>query len=368
MITDLKKNKKIGLILSPYGEKHAAGLGRSIFSLAESIIANDPDTIFTVFLKGSNTPNPEFKSKNFKVKRLPDHPLWLDFGLRTEEKLDVYIFFTPVMPLFVKCSNSIVVVHDLAYREIKSESIKEFFVRFVLGFVHRNALNKAKKIIAVSKYTKDTILSYYPKINPEKIVVIYNGFNSIRSKSMNESKTKIDNPYFLFVGVLKKRKNVLRLIEAFEIYKKTHNNNYNLVLVGKAGEREVEEKIKNSQFKKDIILTGYISDSDLFSLYSNAATFVFPSLIEGFGMPILEAMSIGTPVITSNIGAMREIAGEAGYLVDPYSPQSIADGMYCVVDDESLRKALILKGFERVKEFSWDKAGNKYCEIINLFI
>ncbi len=358
------KQKKVGLVLHPYGEKYAAGLGRSIFRLAESIVSSDTSIHFVVYLKGHQSPDPLFKTSNFEIKRLPKSIFWLDMGLWGENKLDAYIFFTPFLPYVVKCPNAIVVVHDFAYRIIKPSSIREWLKRVVLKYIHGNSLRKAKEIVAVSGATRLDILKFYPHIKSEKVKVIYNGFDYRQVINQKPPEVEINQNFFLFVEVLKKRKNILGLIEAFELFKRKTGSGTLLVFAGKNGDIDIERKIGESSFKKDIMVLGYVEEEELAYLYQRALAFVYPSFIEGFGMPILEAMSLGIPVITSNIGATREIAGNAGYLVDPHSPEDIADALEVLNKDESKRAELKQKGIFRSQEFSWEKAGKEYVKVI----
>src|SRR5579871_590765 len=160
----------------------------------------------------------------------------------------------------------------------------------------------------------------------------------------------------LFVGALQRRKNILRLVEAFE----TVASGWKLVLAGSSGfgAEEALQRIERSPRKGDIAVSGYVSDQDLETLYQRASVFAFPSLDEGFGMPVLDAMARGVPALTSNVSAMPEVAGDAALLVDPFDSQAIAEGLRNLTENEGLRADLAQKGLERSRAFSWEKAGS----------
>lgn len=355
---------KIGLILNPYGEKQTAGLERSIFSLSKNIVEKGMQDEFTVFLKGRGGEKPIFLTNKDRFVRFLDVKFWLDLGFLGREKLDAYVFFTPVIPLFVRLKNVCVVVHDLGYLNLPANNLRQKAERFFIKFIHHRSLKRADKVIAVSEYTKKEIGIFFPDVL-NKVEVVLNGFDKIKE----DSAIKVDlpqAPFFLFLGVLKERKNPFRVIEAFEAFKKDSGSPALLVIAGR-GNSKAEEMIKNSAYSDDIVYLGYVTDGERAFLYKNALAFVFPSLLEGFGLPILEAMSVGTPVITSNIGAMKEVAGEAALTVDPYSVPEITEAIKRIWVGDEFKKELAKKGLERSSLFSWEKAGSNYLEIIHGF-
>jgi glycosyltransferase involved in cell wall biosynthesis len=351
----------VGLVLHPYGEKHAAGLGRSIFSLAKEIIEQNPQTHYVIFLKGFDTPDPVFETSNFEVKRIKSSLFWLDKGLPNDGSVDVFLFFTPVMPVWKKLQKTIVMVHDLGHLHTQPRNMRQRFSRILIRFIQRRTLRRATHIVAISEYTKSEVEHFVPEAT-SKISVIYNGFNQVCA--LGEDTVSVQKPFFLFVGVVKKRKNPLRVLQAFEIFKKETGLPYTLVFAGRADSKSFVNMVTQSPYAKDIILLGYVSEPSLCWLYRNTKAFVFPSLLEGFGMPILEAMSVGAPVITSNIDAMKEVAGEAALLVNPMEPREIAGAMKEIMSDKELRDSLITKGFQRATDFSWQKAGKEYSVLL----
>ena len=179
-------------------------------------------------------------------------------------------------------------------------------------------------------------------------------------------KYKISDPYLLYTGRLELKKNTPGLIEAFKILKKNYNQPLRLVLVGQPGFgfEKVTKAIAENDLQNDIVMPGWVAREDLPYLMNGAGAFVFPSFYEGFGIPVLEAMACGTPVVASGIPALREVAGEAAYLVDPYFAENIAEGINRVLTDEHLREGLKIRGLARVKDFSWERCARETWEVI----
>jgi glycosyltransferase involved in cell wall biosynthesis len=360
---------KIGLIMHPYGEKESAGLGKAIFSIVKAIIESNSSHEYIIFLKGSHTPDPDIKGDKWKVYRMPTHLFWLDQGLQLAPQQDVYIFFTPFMPLLPLSGRKIVVAHDFAYKYIPAETLTQRLRQCILYFVHKSSLKSADTIVAISNYTKEEIVHHF-RIEPSKIAVIYNGFTPVCRTPRSQAVS--GHPFFLFTGVIKPRKNVQILIEAYilanEMYKE--EGFPSLILVGKdngAYSSRLKTLVLEHTLQHKIIFKGYVKDGELDSLYQGSLALIFPSLIEGFGLPILEAMHCGVPVITSNQGAMKEIAGEAAFFVDPNDSVSIANGMRTIFEHPELRQVLVEKGSLREKMFSWENAAKRYHEIIKTY-
>ena len=213
----------------------------------------------------------------------------------------------------------------------------------------RAAAERSDLIIAVSAFTARQVEQLL-HVEPSRIRVIPHGARPAPSPSGQLSR----EPIVLSVGAIQRRKNIVRLIEAFEHLPP----GWKLLLAGSLGfdSDAARERIEHSGRKEDIQVLGYISDSELEALYRRASILAFPSLDEGFGMPILDAMARGVPVLTSNISAMPEVAGEAALLVDPTHVDAIADGLRRLATDSELRNALIQAGIARAKEFTWGKS------------
>jgi glycosyltransferase involved in cell wall biosynthesis len=270
------------------------------------------------------------------------------------------------MPLFFKPKKSIVVALDFAYKYFKPKNLKERLINFILFTTNKFALKKADKIVSISDATKKDTVEFFG-IRPEKVDVIYPGFKNICELTPKEM--DVPENFFLYVGVIKERKNLLNIVKGFYLLKQNTSsaNNYKLVVAGKGSGsyyEKVLEFIKEKKLEEEIIFVGFISDEELSFLYQKAKYFVFPSVLEGFGFPIIEAMSCGTPVITSNRSSLGEIAHDAAILVDPDSSQEISEAMAKAISDQNLRNELIEKGYENIKNFSWEKSALKLLKII----
>ncbi|MDP3740936.1 MAG: glycosyltransferase family 1 protein, partial [bacterium] len=201
-------------------------------------------------------------------------------------------------------------------------------------------------------------------IDQQRIHVIPLGINRFDTNSEKPISAPA-KPYFLFVGVIKPRKNVLGVVKAFAEFKKSDADSFHLIIAGKEGaeyQRKIEEFIIAENLTNWVAILNHVSDYGLSALYRNAEALVFPSLWEGWGLPVLEAFAAGVPVITSNRSGTKEAAGDAALLVDPENFQDIAAGMKEILKPD-IRKQLIEKGRRRALEFSWEKSAKKYLEL-----
>ena len=239
--------------------------------------------------------------------------------------------------------------HDL-FVLTSDYSTTEFRTRFAEQA--RLAAERSDLIIAVSAFTAGQV-SELLKVEPGRIRVVHHGVRPPPQLSPGQREKMMQREkMILFTGAIQRRKNVSRLIEAFE---RAAPADWTLVLAGSSG-FGAEEILQRAQRDQRIRLTGYVSDGELESLYSRASVFAFPSLDEGFGMPVLDAMARGVPVLTSNRSALPEVAGDAALLVDPLETASVADGLQRLIEGESMRAELSRKGMQRATEFSWEKA------------
>ncbi len=264
------------------------------------------------------------------------------------------LFFSPRhhLPLMLpKKIKSIVTIHDLIH--IRYPETMDKFRLIAERALMRPSLRKADKIIAVSRTTADDIRDCYD-VEPDKIHIIHHGVpDLIQGVSKND---RDPTKYFLFIGTLEPRKNLDRIITAFQhisdLYPEIH-----LVVVGEIGERGPNYGFskKVNTIENKIHFHGYVAADQLADIYKNALCLLYPSLYEGFGLPILEAMSMGTPVITSKESSMPEVAGEAALLVDPKNIDSISNAMNLIISNSERRNELIQKGYMRIKQFTWKR-------------
>jgi glycosyltransferase involved in cell wall biosynthesis len=319
--------------------------------------------------------NPELSVQGFgkitranKLKTIRSH-LGMDvkiygplehFGLN---KLDVYHgldFRVPRTSKFKK----IVTVHDLCVFENIYNSEEDVRIG-KMNFTHMLEVCKPDHILTVSEYSRQRLIHFFPQYE-KKSSAIYLGADHrvIPSGSVpNEL-----GDYILFVGTVEKRKNVFNLIPAFEIVKKKFSE-LKLVIVGGQGfeAEKVLALIEKSPHRESILYYNYIDDQKLNALYKNALLFCFPTLYEGFGIPVIEAMKFGLPVVTSNTGAINEVAGDAAYKVAPESPDAIAEGISRVVSDSNLRQDLKARGLAKAAGYTWARCARENFELYKLF-
>ncbi|MBU3926057.1 glycosyltransferase family 4 protein [Patescibacteria group bacterium] len=356
---------KIGIILHPYEEGKMGGLSRYIFELTKAILEIDKNNEYILYTKRRPRLPLSFSGKNWQQATLGFGKFWRELGFLFAPKADVYIFATSMLPLFHKLKKTIVVAHDFPYQYFKADNFKQRIINFFLNYLHKYSLNKADKVVAISKYTKEEIKKLFG-VNDNKIIIIYNGFKNVcESKPADMNITK---PYFLSGGSIKLRKNTLGTVKAFNELKKKYNHPHKLIIFGKTGNnyyQEVLNFVKKEGMEKEIIFFGHANDSQLSYLYQNAEALVFPSLIESFGFLVLEAAACGTPVITSKTGGVSEVVEDAAITIDPYNYNEITEAMNQIISDKKLKQELIEKGLKRSKDFSWIKTGQKFIELIN---
>ena len=268
----------------------------------------------------------------------------------------------------------VVTVHDIMQLLYPQYIQKTVFV-LQRAFLPQS-LKKADMIITDSYNTKKDLMNHL-RVLPEKIAVIplaadecYHPIDNRRTESF-KLKYGIDYPFILHVGSIKPLKNVTTLIDAFYKLKRLHPD-LKLVIAGKErhGVNAIYQQIEMLNLQHDVIFTGYISQEDLPVLYNTAELFASPSIYEGFGLPPLEAMACGTPVITSNTSSLPEVVGDAGIMIDPYDVDGLVQAMHSILRDDTLKQELSKKGLERARKFSWKLCAEKtvkvYEEVQNL--
>ena len=301
--------------------------------------------------------------------------LYLQLKLK-KNNLNLDIIHSPEnASLFVKLKHQkkiITVLDIIAYLFPESVTL---ITRLRYKLLLSRTLRTADKITAISNSTKKDLISYF-NVPEEKIKVIPlaadEKFEVLNNEKINEVKQKFNlkYPFILYVGGLAIHKNIPTLIKAFYKIKKKGIQN-KLVIAGEKGwkYKEIFETIDKLNLQKDVIFTGYVLDEDLPALYNAADLFVYPSLYEGFGLPPLEAMACGCPVITSNTSSLPEVVGDAGIMIDPHDVDGLADAMHEVLTNDGLREDMIKRGLERAKMFSWEKCAKEtlkvYAEVYN---
>lgn len=354
----------IGIVLHPYGEKKPSGLGHYILELSQHLLTVDQENTYLIYTKGTPKITPELPGHNWRIVPLPFGKLWRDLGFVFAPKADVYLFGTPVLPVFFKLKKTIVVTHDFPYHHIRGDTMGQTISKPFLNFIHKRSLKSADSIVAISKYTKQEDITLF-KADEHKIRVIYNGFRNVCATPPKA--LPFEKPYFLTVGAVKERKNTLRIVQAFAVCKKRLSLPHKLIIVGKTGNNYsqlVMDEIRKENLQGDIVFYGHANDAELSYLYKHTEALVFPSTIESFGFPVLEAMSCGTPVITSQSGGVAEVVGDGAALVDPFDVNDIARVMNTVATDTGYASTLVHKGYARTKLFSWGKTARDFLSLI----
>jgi glycosyltransferase involved in cell wall biosynthesis len=297
---------------------------------------------------------------------------WLNNPIRRHvQKVKPDVFFSPdgFLPFGLKIPK-VSMVHDIAFLRNPmhiTPSIRRFYANWMPRYIH-----EADHIITVSDFSKKEIISGY-NVDPDKISVVHNGVSNVYTPLSDIEKQEARNalvdgkPFFLYLGAIHPRKNILTLIRAFEEFRKDHKEDFQLVIAGRPSwyTKEIYHAIEKSKWKEDIRLPGFISSSTARSYLGSASALIYPSRYEGFGLPVIEGMACGTPVICSNVASLPEVAGQAALLFDPSDVTSLAQYMHDVTNDETLRNKLIDAGHERVKFFSWDRASNAVYKTLN---
>jgi len=269
--------------------------------------------------------------------------------------------------------NHVITFHDLAVFS-HPEWFSENYVRWRQNLIPVLA-KKARGILTVSEFSKKIILEY-TNVDPGKVKAIHNGVNRKQFYPSDDGlilrvreKLGLNNKYILTLGSLDPRKNLKRILQAWSLLQKEQPLfDYVLAVAGGQGDN-FSRKFSPEDFGKGSVkYLGYVDDEYLAPLYSGACGFVYPSLFEGFGLPVLEAMSCGTPVITSNTGALKEISEGAAEWADPYRPEEIAQSILNIVGSETLAKELARKGKKRAKQFNWEKTARETYTYLKEFI
>jgi glycosyltransferase involved in cell wall biosynthesis len=283
------------------------------------------------------------------------------------ERFDL-LHMTYVVPPVLPCP-SVVTVHDISYRLYPQHFPAR--VRWMLSLLVPFSMRQAKRVITVSHSAKRDILRHYD-VPESKIAVTYEAaaphFRPVeRGEAVRQINARygIDRDFVLSVGNLHPRKNLRRLVEAYARMPASLRSRYKLVIVGQAlwHHSDIYRAAVDKGVQPDVIFTGYVPDVDLVLLYNAATAFAYPSLYEGFGLPVLEAMACGTPVVTSSVSALPEIAGDAAILVDPHDAPALSSAMATVLSEPELAQGLSTAGLQRARSFSWQRTALETLEI-----
>lgn len=377
---------KIGIEATSAADPKKAGVGYYTLNVLRALSRLEPKNHnYTLYLRSawsssketSFAHNPPEHSHVWKFRVLPAPVLWAQLRLPLElwcHPQSVYFFPTAVLPLLYQPSRSVITIHDVAF--LFFPECFSFGLRSWLALACKIGIARAKKVITVSEATRQDVLTHYG-VAPEKVVTIHHGIHE-RFRKFDESfrpaieqttrKYRIQHPYILCIGTLQRRKNIPRLLQAFYLLKQQYHIPHQLVLVGQKysdlPEHEILSTINRLMLNQDVIWPGYIDEEEMPLLLNGAELFVLPSLYEGFGMPLVEAMACGVPVACSNTSSLPEVVGDAGMLFDPDDVDSIASTIYQLVTMERLLEKLRAKGLQRARKFSWDTCARKTLDVL----
>jgi len=305
--------------------------------------------------------------KNFGYKIMPFGKLWTQIRLSWEflihKKPDVLFVPAHTLPL-VHPAKTVVTLHDLGFKHFGElySPIDLIYHNWAMG----HSIKHASQIIAISEFTKKDIMEYFV-VDPAKITVIYEGYDEEVFRPLKDKKPHA-KPYILFIGRLEEKKNIVGMLRAYAILRKEKKIMHQFVLAGSHGfgyEKIESELAKLSEdIRKDIILPGYVSQEKYIELLKSADILFFCTFFEGFGLPPLEAMACGVPVVASNRTAIPEVCGKAALLVDPTKPLEMAFALSKVINNLGFRNALISKGLARASLFSWRKTAEKTLAVL----
>ncbi len=339
------------------------GLGRYVIEMCRALAKAGHQIIIYLPSPPANA-LPDLEGIEFRVGRANDavmRNIWAQTVLPLWAKRDkVDVFWGPAhrLPFFLdRRIARVITIHDLVWRDMAATM--RWQTRMADRWLMKPGVAVADEIVADSEATADALRTQFPGCS-EKLSVIYPGLTTIGGAATPRDLPSfgIDRPYILFVGTLEPRKNLLRLLHAYASLPESTRQQFLLVLAGGQGWRlgDLKRHVADLQIESSVRLTGYVPDSDLALLYSQARFLAMPSLYEGFGFPIIEANAMGIPVLTSNTSSMPEVAGKAGILVDPNDVQSIRNGLESLAVDGALYARLAENARPNSARFNWTES------------
>lgn len=374
---------KIGIEAQRIFRKKKHGMDMVALELIRELQQTDKVNEYIIFVAPDEDDKVIAETANFKIVQLKggSYPFWEQIALpRAAEKYgcDILHCTSNTAPVFCKVP-IVVTLHDIIYMETSAWKIMtgkgSNYQKF--GNVYRRlvvppVMKKAKKIITVSNFEKETISSYFKMKQDNRLVTVYNGVSTYfkpvtdaaQLKAVKE-KYKLPGLFFFFLGNTHPKKNTAGTLKAFADFIEQTGSEAKLVMID-YDRTELEKllaAIGSPSLISRIVLTGYINNTDLPAIYSQCRLFLYPSLRESFGIPIIEAMASGAPVITSNTSSMPEVAGKAALIIDPFNTSTLTDAMKKICNDEPLRQQLISEGLVQAGKFSWKQMAQQVLEL-----
>jgi glycosyltransferase involved in cell wall biosynthesis len=368
----------IGIEAQRISRKKKHGMDIVGIELIKQLQLIDTKNQYIVFIKDDEDNAVIKETENFKVVKLKSapYPYWEQVLLPAEikkHKIDLLHCTSNTAPLYSGIP-TVITVHDIIYLEkvnFTKGTLYQIFGNFYRRWNVPKVVNKASKIFTVSDYERDRILQHF-KLPKDQVITIYNGVGDSFKKvndaaTLQQIKQKYNLPdnYIFFLGNTDPKKNVEGVLKSLSILRKQGKLNFQLLMLDIDREylQNLAAKIGDTEVLDSITFCGYVPNFELPAIYSMAKIFLYPSLRESFGIPILEAMACGIPVITSNTSSMPEVAGDAALKIDPNKPEEIAKAIERLLDDSAMQTELSLKGLERARQFSWRNNAAKTLDI-----
>ncbi len=364
---------RIGIDASRAARAQRTGTEGYSLHLIQALLALDQTNDYTLYFNQAPAAGLLPQGSRCRHRVMPFPRLWTHLRLSVEMALhppDVLLVPAHVLPL-IHPRRSVVTIHDLGY--LREPQAHRPLDRLYLDLSNRYHVRAAARLLAISQATKDDLVSRY-RVAPERVVVTHlaagedmRPVEDAARMAAVRARYGLAGEYLLYVGTLQPRKNLARLMQGFAPVAAQHPA-LQLVLAGKKGwmYEDIFAQVRQLGLEGRVVFTGYVDTADLPALYSGALAFVFPSLYEGFGMPVLEAMACGAPVVAANTSSLPEVAGDAALLVDPTDVDAISGALARLAGDAALRRELRARGLAQAARFSWERCARETLAAMTL--
>jgi glycosyltransferase involved in cell wall biosynthesis len=377
---------RIGIEGQRIFRKKKHGMDMVALELIKNLQIIDQENQYFIFVKPDEDNSVLQETSNFKIIELNGgpYPTWEQIALpkaAKKYKCDVLHCTSNTAPFFTNIP-LITILHDIIYMESSylkilnsTASTYQKFGNVYRKLVVPRVLKKSKKVITVSHFEKNRISDFFGIKGDTKLDAIYNGVSEHFKPITNKDELKrvkevynLPDNYFFFLGNTDPKKNTKGTLKAFSDFLKQADSSHKHVMLDydKIELNKLLVEIDDTNLINHIVLTGYVINTDLPAIYSQCDVFLYPSLRESFGIPMLEAMCCNVPVITSNTSSMPEVSGEAAHIINPFNPEEITQGLIEILNNDAYRKSLCDKGLERSKQFSWKNMAKDYLGLYEL--
>lgn len=348
------------------------GVQRAAYNMLTSMISVDRNNQYYIFTSDEQLGRPEWDYDNVTIvpskirggENFKNH-IWEQLTLpKLAKKFKVDILHSPanIAPLLYK-GKSIINIHDLCF--VVNPQWYSFTFRTLYNFIIPRLARSATKVITNSNNSKNDLLQFC-QLDSNKVSMVYWAVDETFQKHLPKDRSKLyeKEDYILYVGSLEPRKNITTLVEAYEQLRKANPDiKTKLVMIGGENPLFADVRLKIKSFKEDVIFKGFIDDATLINYYQNATVVAYPSLYEGFGLPPLEAMASGTPVVTSLVSSIPEVVGDAALLVSPYGAEQLTNSLAMIIRNKNLQRKMIDRGLKQIQNFNWSRVARNVLSI-----